>query len=320
MQLIVLGMHRSGTSAVSRLLNMMGAYFCPPDQALPPAKDNPKGFWERKDVVRLHEQVFSQLNMSWDNLSQFSQDSLTDEIAQLFVPQAQSILCGLDARRPWFIKDPRLCLLLPLWKPLLEIPLCVYVYRSPLQIARSLAKVRSDFSVSLGVALWEKYTVHALDNSHDMPRVFVAHEALLKNPFATVEKLYQDLQAQEVQGLRMPTRREIEAFIDPNLFHQRTEDQQDGFINQRQLALHQAVVQGTIDTQTCYVEQLSASTQEQLAAYREKLIYLQQTQDRIHRLESEVAQKTQVIAHHKVCHQNAITYQRASFASPKRVG
>ena len=44
MQIIVLGMHRSGTSIVARLLNMMGAYFAPEGAAMPPTLDNPKGY------------------------------------------------------------------------------------------------------------------------------------------------------------------------------------------------------------------------------------------------------------------------------------
>lgn len=50
MQLVILGMHRSGTSGVTRLLNMAGAYFGPPGIATDANEENPKGFWERRDV------------------------------------------------------------------------------------------------------------------------------------------------------------------------------------------------------------------------------------------------------------------------------
>ena len=55
MQIIVLGMHRAGTSAVTRLINLMGAYLGPEEQLLPATPDNPKGYWERIDVLQLHE-------------------------------------------------------------------------------------------------------------------------------------------------------------------------------------------------------------------------------------------------------------------------
>ena len=54
MQIIVLGMHRSGTSATARLINMMGAYFGPENISLHKTDDNPKGFWERRDVMRIN--------------------------------------------------------------------------------------------------------------------------------------------------------------------------------------------------------------------------------------------------------------------------
>ena len=55
MQLIILGMHRSGTSMVTRLVNMMGAYFGPEGVSLGANDENPKGFWERRDVLDLDE-------------------------------------------------------------------------------------------------------------------------------------------------------------------------------------------------------------------------------------------------------------------------
>ena len=50
MQIIVLGMHRAGTSAVTRLINMMGAYLGPNNLLMPASSDNPKGYWERVDI------------------------------------------------------------------------------------------------------------------------------------------------------------------------------------------------------------------------------------------------------------------------------
>ena len=54
MQLLVLGMHRSGTSTVTRLLNLAGAYFGTDDDATETNQENPKGFWERRDIRRGH--------------------------------------------------------------------------------------------------------------------------------------------------------------------------------------------------------------------------------------------------------------------------
>ena len=57
MQSIILGMHRSGTSCVTRLVNMMGAYIAPEGIEMLSQPDNPKGFWERTDVMELNDEI-----------------------------------------------------------------------------------------------------------------------------------------------------------------------------------------------------------------------------------------------------------------------
>ncbi len=270
MQIIVLGMHRSGTSVVARLLNMMGAYFAPERVELPVTTANPKGYWERRDVINLNEDILTALGITWDNIHQFKSADMTDEIQTRFESLAREIILGLDANRPWMLKDPRLCLLLPFWQPLFEIPICVYVHRSPLQVAQSLKK-REDFPLMLGIALWEKYNLQGLANSANMPRILVSHDEIMKNPIATVNKLYQDLLDCEIQGLRLPSEKEIQAFIDPNLFHEQGNVQlQSTYINSQQALLFDAFEKGNI-FQLEPLPNLSQGASEILQAYKEKL-------------------------------------------------
>ena len=51
--IIVVGMHRSGTSLVSCLLHEFGFAFGGPH--LEPQPDNPRGFWEHREIVRIHD-------------------------------------------------------------------------------------------------------------------------------------------------------------------------------------------------------------------------------------------------------------------------
>ncbi|BAP55014.1 putative glycosyltransferase [Thioploca ingrica] len=275
MQIIVLGMHRSGTSMVARLLNMMGAYFATEATAMFPTAANPKGYWEREDIRQLNDQVIQSLGMSWDNISDFDSPLLTEELQQRIRHSAQKIIFSLETRRPWMIKDPRLCLLLPLWKPLLEIPVCVYVYRSPIQVAQSL-KTREGFPLILGMALWEKYNSYGLAHCADMPRILVSHQELVTQPVNTVKKLHQDLLDCEVQGLRLPADKEIRAFIEPQLFREQGDIQlQSGYINQQQQRLLEAFENGLI-FQLSQFPSLSAGTIEILQEYKNKLVANQQ--------------------------------------------
>lgn len=271
MQILVVGMHRSGTSAVARLVNMMGAYFAPENLATSIKPDNPKGHWERRDVIELHQQILASLQMSWDNVSELTADKLATlaEHAE-FIPRLRDIIFNLETQRPWLVKDPRLCLLLPLWKPLLEVPICVYIYRNPIQVAKSL-RTRDKFPIILGVSLWEKYNLDGLIHTADMPRVFLSHEDLLRDPVATVTKLYQNLSSIGVQGLHLPSEREITAFIDPALFHERSQiELQRMYLNQQQFDLLTAFQEGDIAEWT--VPALSAGAAEVLHDYHDKLV------------------------------------------------
>jgi glycosyltransferase involved in cell wall biosynthesis len=270
MQILVLGMHRSGTSVVARLLNMMGAYFAPDDVVMQPSDANPKGYWEREDIRVLNDDILKSLNVSWDNLYDFDASMLTEDIQKEFLPRIQQIVLNLDAHRPWMIKDPRMCLLLPVWRSLLEVPVCVFVYRNPIQIAQSL-KTREDmmsviigaslhpiraadysetaikFPITLGMALWEKYTLDALTNSEGLPRIFISFHELMSQPVETIKNLYNHLTACDVQGLRLPSEKEILAYIEPKLFREKGDLQlQNTYINTQQAELVEAFQEGTI--------------------------------------------------------------------------
>lgn len=223
MQLVVLGMHRSGTSMVTRLLNMMSAYLGPEDVIMPLKDDNLKGFWERRDVRKLHDSVLRQLGCTWYRTSTFDLKRLDQEGKEVFVKGARNIIYALDANRPWAVKDPRICLLFPLWRELLEVPVCIHMFRSPLTVAKSLQK-RNGFPLAFGMALWEQYTVHALRDTAGLPMAFVSFDELVADPIATVKELHSTLTELGVRRLDMPSDKEIIAYVDPKLVHYQDND------------------------------------------------------------------------------------------------
>ncbi len=327
MQLLVLGMHRSGTSAVARLLNMMGAYFAPEDMALPTTHANLKGHWERQDLADLHEEMLNALGFSWHNLAGFSANAMREEKLEAFLPRLQHILSNLDAHRPWMAKDPRFCLFLPLWQRYLEVPVYLYVYRHPLEIARSLhtrevrlasltgmalhqlhaANLPSaavNFPLSLGVALWEKYILQALqDAAPEAPRILVSYPELMAHPLETVKTLYEDLQAYEVQGLRQPSEREIRAHLETKLYREKHQElEANQYLNQQQQALVEALEKRQWE-QLATFSKLSGSAAEALQNHQERLYSAtrlqasqtayQATQQQQHNLQQQLQTQTQ---------------------------
>jgi glycosyltransferase involved in cell wall biosynthesis len=241
MQLIVLGMHRSGTSSVTRLLNLAGAYFGAEGIATDPNEENPKGFWERRDVRAVCDGLLHDSGFDWWKVAGFDPSLVPDEVREEHLATFRRIVFELDAHRPWVMKEPRLSLLLPILRPALEAPVFVHVSREPIEIAESLAQ-RNGFPVPAGLALWEAYTVGALRASDGEPRVQLAYGDLLADPVATTGALVDSLTALGVQGLRMPTEREVLAFISPSLHRQRAgASRRGGQLNATQAKLARAL-------------------------------------------------------------------------------
>lgn len=245
MQIIVLGMHRSGTSMVTRLVNMMGAYFGAEGMSIGYNRENPKGFWERRDVLNLNDSLLQHHGCNWHRLSGWPLQGISHTaVADLPPPLRhgmKSTILEMDAFRPFVVKDPRLCLTLPYWQRFLEVPVAVVVHRSPLEVARSLQE-RNSFPLMYGLVLWEYYAVCMLNASHGMPRLFIRHRDAIEDPVATTARLYNGLREHEVQGLRHPSAREITAFVEARLYRAR----EDGIANPIALTAHQRTLEAML--------------------------------------------------------------------------
>lgn len=246
MQIFVIGMHRSGTSLTARLLNLMGAYFSPEGMELPANSGNPKGYWERLDVFRLNKNFILDSGHDWYKVSQWDLNEISMEKRQDFEDKTKKIILAMDAHRPWMIKDPRFCLLFSLWLPLLEFPICVHVYRNPIQVAQSL-RTRNGFPVQFGVALWEKYVLESLKATKNCPNILIHHSNLINYPLQTVTQLHQQLSDLGCQGLRIPNEKEVLAFVSSQLYRERDlASIGSGFINTQQSNLVDAFESGEI--------------------------------------------------------------------------
>jgi hypothetical protein len=219
MQILILGMHRSGTSMTTRMVNMMGAYFGPEGSVGEITIDNPKGFWERPEIFKLNDALLAAHGCSWHDLRQWNFRDAA-HIPEKLVGNLKKTILGMDAFRPWVLKDPRLCLLLPAWRPHLEVPVAVFVHRNPVEIALSLQK-RDGFPLEYGIALWEYYTVGMLNATVGMPRIHIRHHEMMEKPVRTAESLFKQLLKFGTRRLELPSEREIRAFIDPALYRSR---------------------------------------------------------------------------------------------------
>src|SRR5581483_3195323 len=107
MQIIVLGMHRSGTSLVTRMINMMGAYVGPENISMGFNRDNPKGFWERSDIVQIDVALLKLYDATWPNITHWPLPHAPRELPPDLWRQMKLLILNIDAHRPWVMKDPR---------------------------------------------------------------------------------------------------------------------------------------------------------------------------------------------------------------------
>jgi GT2 family glycosyltransferase/glycosyltransferase involved in cell wall biosynthesis len=242
MEIFVLGMHRSGTSVVTRLINLMGAYFGPEEISTGANPENPKGFWERRDVRDENDAVLWSAGADWWKVADFS----LAKAQKRFSRNASKTIRDLNNHSPSVIKEPRFCLLFPMWRRLVKSPICVLVHRSPVQVAHSL-EYRNGFPLSFGAALWERYVLDALAATADLPRILVSYERIVADPAEQVDLLLGELSSAGVEGLHRPSKGDVSSFVSPDLFHNRqTVEEQLGLLNSQQLELASALASGTV--------------------------------------------------------------------------
>lgn len=238
-------MHRAGTSVLTHLLSRMGCHAGTPESLKPGDAANERGYWERWDAWALDEQILAAAGASWREVAGLDLGSLAEDARQRFEAHARDLVAGLDEHRPWVLKDPRLCLLLPLWKPALSAPVYVLTHRDPLETARSL-RARDGLPLAVGVALWEVYNLEALRHSLGAPRLCVSHRRLLSDPAGVAADLAADLAPFAPGALRIPDADELAEVVASELHHQRAHAQEHaGYLNGSQEALRRALDDGT---------------------------------------------------------------------------
>jgi hypothetical protein len=210
-------MHRSGTSCVGELLTAMGAYFRP-SGAPRGSAENPHGLFERKDLRRICHFILQQMRAEWWAPSRLSSESLAAGVRARVEDMLTPMLADLNAHEPWFIKEPRLCLLLPMLRERLGNIVAVCVWRDPLEVAESL-RTRDAIEMQFGIALWEHYVRSSF--AVGVPRVVVSYNRLLADPAGVTRRLLEDLTALGVARLHMPDERQLAKVVDPALSRSR---------------------------------------------------------------------------------------------------
>ena len=227
---MVTGMHRSGTSAITRILGILGCDL--PRNLIEPHPSNERGFWESQDIVDVNRDILVSAGTSleeWraDEWRAFDPSWYSSPQTERFHDRVQAVLeSQFGDSRLFVVKDPRVCRLLPFWIETLARfgarPLIVSPIRNPLDVAESL-EARDGIQLPIGCLMWLQHVLSAEAASRDLTRAFLRYEQLLSEPHAIVDRLADALDVSWPRRMS-DADAEIDAFLSSGLRHHRNDD------------------------------------------------------------------------------------------------
>ena len=218
--ILVLGMHRSGTSALTGVLQWLDIELG--SKLGQASEDNQKGFFENTFIVEFNEKILNKMNSSWDDIF-FNFDSMKDQITYDEKEELKSILLKEFSNSKLFaIKDPRICYLFPLYEEVLNklnIDIKVLIpYRNPQEVIKSLQK-RNNFKPEKSLMLWMSYFFHAENYSRKYKRSFLKFDDLINNAEFVITSVDQLLEL-NLSNYYKKNKIHIESFLEKSLKHQ----------------------------------------------------------------------------------------------------
>lgn len=220
--LLLLGMHRSGTSLLAYLLHMLGAAL-PPD-LIGPGPGNPLGHWEPTSLVAINDRVLETLGRSWDDPRPIDPDWFSSCDARAFIDRIAASIDNEYGDAPlMLIKDPRICRLAPLYLQSLAVldiaPLVVFQLRPCADVVRSLTD-RDSLDADISELLWIRSIVEAERATRTCPRAWVTVGQLCADWCAAIRSVTKQL-GLAATSVTDAAATKINSFIDPAMLHRK---------------------------------------------------------------------------------------------------
>lgn len=192
---LVLGMHRSGTSALTRVLNLLGCAL--PEALVGPSEGNELGHWESASAVVLNDEILASAGSNWNDWGPINADWRASGVRGQMVERAAEVVREHKALGPLFaLKDPRLCRLADLWLDAADIAgvdmRVVLMVRHPGEVSASLES-RDLMAPGYGQLLWLRHTLDAEHLARGRKRVVCRFDRLLTDWQDTVNRVRQGL-------------------------------------------------------------------------------------------------------------------------------
>ncbi|WP_349508910.1 hypothetical protein V6582_02485 [Agrobacterium vitis] len=223
--IMVLGMHRTGTSSVAGTLVKLGGGA--PQHLMPNSAFNERGYFESNVIAQLNDEILASAGTRWDDWREFNPDWYNSTVARSFQARAREAFAEEfgTALLP-VIKDPRICRFFPFWRQVLEaMGKTVHVVmplRSPWDTAKSL-NYRNKMHMTHVIMLWLRHVLDAEAETRDLPRAIFTWQDFLGNWRGTCDTISAET------GLTWPrlsdrSIAEVESFLSRDLQHHASEE------------------------------------------------------------------------------------------------
>ncbi len=240
--LVVLGMHRSGTSAIAGLLEQLGVFMGA--RLFGPQKGvNEKGFFENSKLVAINEQLFDRLLQRWDDPYALNFQAYDLSALSEFLPKARRLVMQeYSPHRLWGMKDPRTSLHIQFWQEVFKSfsfePCYILMVRNPMEVAQSVAR-RDKISFEHTFRLWLNYTLSSYLACYQEKLKIVRFDTLMSSPGQILYELSENFSI----GLDSKS----VSFIEKGLWHNKVTEKPSEQIGQLALDVYQALSQKNID-------------------------------------------------------------------------
>lgn len=193
----VLGMSRTGTSAVARLVEALGVSLG--NNLIQADARNPRGFYEDQEVLyRVNRGLSHAINYQWlwHDSPETTQILSRPDVQPFFDYAVTLVNTRLEDTDCWGFKDPATATLLPFWRSVFAWANVrenyVIVMRNPLATAVSFQKFVGE-NIETGLLLWLKHMIGAIDGTRGQSRAVISYELLLESPVNQLKRLHTHL-------------------------------------------------------------------------------------------------------------------------------
>ncbi|MCF1496265.1 hypothetical protein GOZ83_28590 [Agrobacterium vitis] len=179
--IVVLGMHRTGTSSVAGTLVKLGGGA--PQHLMPTSAFNERGYFESNVIAQFNDEILASAGTRWDDWREFNPDWYNSTVARSFQARAREVFNEeFDTALLPVVKDPRICRFFPFWRQVFEgMGKTVHVVmplRSPWDTAKSL-NYRNQMHMTHVIMLWLRHVLDAEAETRDLPRAIFSWQDFL---------------------------------------------------------------------------------------------------------------------------------------------